>query len=209
MNPRLPELLAERLRQPLPGPAIGARFDLGPEPEAPQGMAPGTRLNAILVLLYPHQDQWHVPLTVRPAHLPDHAGQVSLPGGAIEPGETSDAAAVREFHEELGAAGCPIALLGRLSPVYVSVSNFCIEPWVGASPVRPNFVPNPDEVAKLLEVPLAHLRDPANQGTHRRRHRGQCCVVPHFQWQTYCIWGATCRILGELVTLLGEADWQC
>src|SRR3989304_711857 len=104
MNARLPELLRARLQGPLPGPSLGSRFGPGPGGESHyEDPPPAARRAAVLVLLYPHRDGWHLPLTLRPSHLPDHAGQVSLPGGAIQPGERSWEAAVREFHEEPGA----------------------------------------------------------------------------------------------------------
>ena len=205
MNERLPELLRTRLRGPLPGPSVRARY--GP----PSGRARHydeppreSRPAAVLALFYPHDGHWHLPLTLRPAHLPDHGGQVSLPGGALEPGETSWEAAVRELHEELGADDEPIEPLGCLSPIYVAASNFRVEPWVGFAVRRPAWEPNPAEVEALLEVPLAHLIDPANFGTHRRRDKNRSYMTPHFAFQTHRIWGATCMILGELVTVLEE-----
>ena len=209
MNPGLPERLAGRLAELLPGPMVGSRFE--PQPRLWRhydAAPPGARLAAVLILLYPHQNRWHVPLTLRPAHLPDHAGQVSLPGGALEPGETGAQAALREFHEELGAAGQEIKLLGRLSPIYVQASNFCIEPWVGAADRRPDMIPNATEVEALFEVPLDHLLDPANFGSHERQDRGSTYLAPHFLWQGFRIWGATCMILGELVTILEELKAQ-
>jgi len=209
MNSQLPELLRARLAGELPGPMVNTRF----EPKPPLGRrydepSPGAREAAVLVLLYPHDDRWHVPLTLRPAHLPAHAGQVSLPGGALEPGETGRQAAIREFHEELAAAGHPIDVLGRLSTVYVEASNFRIEPWVAATGCRPAMQANPEEVERLLEVPLDHLLDPANFGTHPRRYRGQPYRAPHFFVPPYRIWGATCMILGELVTILEAGEWS-
>jgi hypothetical protein len=65
-------------------------------------------------------------------------------------------------------------------------------------------VPNPAEVAEVLEVPLSHLLDPAHFGSHVRQHEGQTYSAPHFLFQSYRIWGATCMILGELVTVLEE-----
>ncbi len=199
----LPKLLAARLDRPLPGPMVGTRFE--PQPALGQrydDAPPGAKQAAVLVLLYPHEDRWHVPLTLRPVDLPVHGGQVSLPGGAVQPDETSPEAAIREFHEELGALGHPIRLLGPLSPVYVHASNFRIEPWVGATERRPEMVPNAAEVERLLEVPLDHLLDPGNFGSHQRTYRGQPYTAPHFSFPPYRIWGATCMILGELVTLL-------
>jgi len=164
------------------------------------------RAAAVLLLLYPLGDQWHVPLTLRPSHMVDHAGQISLPGGAVEPGETSAEAAIREFHEELAAADLEIELLGRLSTRYVAVSNYRVEPWVGAAARRGQMVPNPVEVEELLEVPLTHLMDPVHLGRHQRQRDGRTFNAPHFQWQSHQIWGATCMILGEFVTLLGDCQ---
>jgi 8-oxo-dGTP pyrophosphatase MutT (NUDIX family) len=205
MDERLLERLAARLAEPLPGPAAGSRYV--PEPPLAQHYdrpPPLARPAAVLVLLYPHVDGWCLPLTLRPPDLPDHAGQVSLPGGAIEPGESARDAALRELDEELGPIRQEIRLLGRLSPIYVSVSNFTVEPWVGFTEPRPELVPNPAEVEELLEVPLAHLLDEANFGSHRREYQGRPCSAPHFLWQSHRIWGATCTILGELVMILQE-----
>jgi 8-oxo-dGTP pyrophosphatase MutT (NUDIX family) len=154
------------------------------------------------VLLYPHQDAWYLPLTLRPKNLPDHPGQVSLPGGAIEPGETSREAALREFHEELGGQGPRIELLGPLSPIYLHVSNFHVKPWLGVCRQRPPLTPNPSEVETIFEVPLPHLLDPANFGSHRRKSGDRSFIAPHFLWQSHQIWGATCMILGELITIV-------
>jgi 8-oxo-dGTP pyrophosphatase MutT (NUDIX family) len=168
------------------------------------GSPPDARPAAVLLLLYPHEGRWHVPLTLRPEHLPEHGGQVSLPGGAVDAGETSREAALREFHEELGGTDEPIRLLGPLSAIYVHASNFRIEPWVGAAERRPALTPNPDEVAELFEIPVAHLVDPANFGHHVREHQGERYEAPHFLWPPHRIWGATCMILGEFVSVLEE-----
>jgi len=203
VNSRLPALLEARLRRGLPGPMVGTRFE--PTPcrgrrcdDPPASAKPA----AVLILLYPHGGRWHLPLTLRPDNLPDHAGQVCLPGGATEAGETAQQSALREFSEELGAEQDVVRVLGPLSPVYVEASNFRIEPFLGVAASRPQLVPHPVEVAELLEVPLAELLDPAHFGTHRRQRHGEPCETPHFQWRSHRIWGATCIILGELVTLL-------
>jgi len=201
------EQLQSRLAQPLPGPMVGSRFESRPRFGRHYDQFPAqARRAAVLVLLYPWQAQWFLPLTVRPAHLPDHPGQIGLPGGAIEAGETSRQAAVREFHEELGATGLAIELLGALSSIYVHASNFRVEPWVAVAAQRPGWAPNPIEVEQLLEVPLAHLCDPVNLGSHQRDYQGQTYEAPHFAWQAHRVWGATCMILGELVTVLGELE---
>ena len=102
-EPGLPQRLAGALRRALPGAAVQSRY----QPQASYGRhfgpAPASaRPAAVLVLLYPDAGAWHLPLTLRPMYLADHAGQISLPGGAVEPGESSELAAVRELDEELG-----------------------------------------------------------------------------------------------------------
>lgn len=165
---------------------------------------PGARNAAVIALLYPHEGAWHMPLTVRPTTMTDHAGQVSLPGGLIEPGESSSEAALRELAEELRVDDPEIELLGELSPLYLFVSNFQVSPWVAVLPRRPAIDANTHEVAEVLEVPLAHLSDPANIGHHARDFRGIEFSAPHFRFGSHHIWGATGMILGEFVALVDE-----
>jgi len=205
VNEHLPQALARRLEERPCRPVAGTRF----EPDSRLGrrydrFPDNARQAAVLVLLYPHRQRWHVPLTVRPTSLPDHGGQVSLPGGAIEPGESSAAAAIREFREELGGDRAEIRMLGRRAPIYVEVSNFRVQPWVGSATERPRLVPNPAEVDEVLEVPLAHLIDPVNFGCHQRHDEPEAYTAPHFAWHSHQIWGATCMILGQFVVLLEE-----
>jgi 8-oxo-dGTP pyrophosphatase MutT (NUDIX family) len=205
MNERLPQLLAARLAQPLPGPMVGSRFEPSPRPWRHYDVVPSdARAAAVLLLLYPHEGQWWLPLTLRPASMAAHAGQVSLPGGAVEPGETTAEAAIREFHEELGDDGTLVNMLGTLSPLYVQASNYLVTPWVAVAASRPIFVAQPEEVEEVLEVPLMHLLDPANFGSHPREHEGGAYSAPHFLFQSHRIWGATCMILGEFVTVIEE-----
>jgi len=203
LPPSFPQRLAERLLKPLPGPMVGTRFEPSPRPWRRYDAAPpDARPAAVLILLYPHQGQWRLPLLLRPEGSDVHGGQVCLPGGAVEPGESESEAALREFHEELGDDGQPIQLLGALSPIYVEASRYRVAPWVGFMSQRPDFAPNPDEVAELIEMPVEHLFDPAHFGHHRREYQGRSYTAPHFCCQSHRIWGATCLILGELATVL-------
>jgi 8-oxo-dGTP pyrophosphatase MutT (NUDIX family) len=199
----LAERLAQRLREPLPGRVAQVLF----EPELSYGRHFGpppadARQAVVLVCLYPHEGEWYLPLTIRPTTMVVHAGQISLPGGRVEPGETGDRAALREFEEELGVPPEVVHLIGRLSPLYLFASNFQVTPWVGIAPARPNFNPHSGEVAELLEVPLEHLRLPASRGVHARRHHGVALSAPHFVWGRHRIWGATSMILSELVEMI-------
>lgn len=203
----LPKLLAGRLADPLPGRAAQARF----EAELSYGRhfgpaAADARPATVLVLLYQREGRWHLPLTVRPPTMVVHAGQISLPGGRVEGGESPQQAALRELHEELGISEGEVELLGALSPVYLFVSNFVVTPWVGWCSRPPVLKPEPREVAEVLELPLEHLLDAASRGTHPRTHRGVTLSAPHFQWNGHRIWGATAMILGEFAELLGGCN---
>ena len=207
MNASLPAELARRLKQPLPGWNAQAAY----QPELSfgrhRGPAPlGARPAAVLALLYPREERWHLPLMLRPLHMPDHGGQVSLPGGMIEAGESSRQAALREYSEELGAAADGLEVLGQLTPLYLFASNFQITPWVAVTDQLPTWSPSEREVERLLEVPLEHLLDPAATGHVERRQRGLAFRAPCFQWESERIWGATCMILAELVATLRELE---
>lgn len=197
--------LRARMSEPLPGRWAQARF----EPELGFGRhfgpaSPDARPAAVVALLYPRDGQWHVPLTTRPATMLTHAGQISFPGGGIDPGESTDAAVLRELSEELGISPIGVELIGQLSPLYLYNSNHRVTAWLAAALERPAFAPDPREVAELLEVPLAHLIDPRHHGEHARRTRGIGLRAPHIAWGRHRIWGATSMILGELIALIED-----
>ena len=157
-----------------------------------------------MMLLYPHDGHWHLPLTVRPKDLTDHAGQISFPGGLTEPGETSSDAALRELEEELGVRE-GVKILGQLADFYVFVSNFRVTPWVGVIDQRPPWSPNPAEVSELLEVPVAELLDPDGLQKFLVTRGEMSFSAPYFAWRNHKIWGATGMMLSELLGLLEEA----
>jgi 8-oxo-dGTP pyrophosphatase MutT (NUDIX family) len=205
LDVELPARLGRRLRLPLPGPEVQRRF----EPELSYGRhtdPPGVGLRpaAVLALLYPRDDRWHVPLTLRPASLANHASQVSLPGGRIETGESSESAALRELQEELGVLAGEVQLLGRLTPLVVFSGGFFVEPLVGVCWQPPVFDPSPSEVDELLELPLDWLCDVRSHCRAVQRRYGTAFTAPGFDWQGRCIWGATAMMLAELVAAVGE-----
>lgn len=207
MIERLPELLAARLEGPLPGAAAGLRYEPRPSPGRHYEDHPAdARRAAVLILLFEREGQWHVPLMVRPADLPDHAGQVCLPGGAIDVGETGEDAAIREFREELGDTRLALNILGRLSTLYVRASHFCVEPWVAVAEGAPQWNPSPLEVAELLEVPLDFFLDPKNVSCQTFHGYARPYLAPCFDWKGHRIWGATCMMLGELIALIQRED---
>ena len=146
-------------------------------------------------------------LTKRNAHLSMHAGQVSFPGGRIDPGDHSpEAAALREAQEEIGLDPARVELLGRLGD-YVTGTGFSIIPVLGLLPVgmgldRLDLVPSPAEVEAVFLLPLAVLLDPAAPRRHQAEYRGrrrEFWVWPHPE---HYIWGATAGILVHLAAVL-------
>ncbi len=191
------------MRRPLPGEA--AQRTLAPQARPfalPPGAAP--RRAAVLLLLYPHEGALHLALTLRPAGLAHHGGQVSLPGGGWEEGDASlQDTARREAGEELGICGGGLELLGPLTPLYVPPSNNLVHPFVAYSPERPAFRPDPREVEELLEAPLAHFLDPANRREETWVREGLRRRVPFFALGPHRVWGATAIILAEFTAVVG------
>jgi len=202
-----PACLAAALRQALvrglPGRAaqraMGHRLSYGRH----HGPVPSdARQAAVLLALHQTAKGWSVPAILRPVAMRAHAGQVSLPGGLLEAGETLAQTALREFEEELGAPAAELEIVGPLSPIYVFVSGFEVTPQIAVSPCPLVLQPNPDEVAAVLELPLPALVDEANRGQHTIERRGLSFTVPHFAIAGYQVWGATSLILAEFVALL-------
>jgi 8-oxo-dGTP pyrophosphatase MutT (NUDIX family) len=162
------------------------------------------KLAAVLALLYPRGNGVSFVLTERPAGLTRHAGQVSLPGGVVEPEDASPwEASLRETREELGVRTGRIRPLGGLPPVQVQVTGYHILPFVGWSPVRPRLRPDPREVASVLEVDLELLLDRRSVETETWILRGARWRVSLFRFGDTVVWGATARILTDLAVSLG------
>lgn len=194
------------LARPLPG--LPTQLGMAPRPR------PGTerildpllncRRAGVLVLLYPRAGETHLVLTRRTDALENHRGQISFPGGSMDPGEDAVATALREAMEELGVDPCSLDVLGQLSPLYIPPSDFCIYPVVAAAAEPPAFTPNEDEVAEVLEVSLRHLLAPAARCEELWELRGQPVRVPFYAVGAHKVWGATAMVLCELLALLGE-----
>ncbi len=154
---------------------------------------------AVLVALHEKDGAPHVILTRRQKTLSRHPGQIAFPGGKLDPDEEHLAAALREAQEEIGLAPGDARVLGRLSEALVLTSAFRLTPWVASVPYPYPFVPEPGEVEEILHVPLADLAARGAHRTERREAYGMLVSVHWFYWREETIWGATARILFELL----------
>ncbi|HVZ22758.1 MAG TPA: CoA pyrophosphatase [Vicinamibacterales bacterium] len=200
----LPDLLRRRLAEPLPG--LDAQLRMTPYPRRWPEPDAVLRPAAALLLVYPRDDAWHVPLTVRGSGLRHHTGQVSLPGGRLDhPGEPVEAAALREANEEIGVAPADVEVLGRLTSVPIAVSGHLLHPVVGIAAARPAFSLHAHEVERLIELPIARLLAPdaiAWEERVRTLPPGGVMSVPYFEIDGARVWGATAMVLAEFAALV-------
>ena len=188
----------------LPGPEAQVRMAPVPRHGWKPGFGPGeARPAAALLLIYPVDGAATILLTKRTTHLPSHKGQISLPGGALDPGETIEDAALREAREEVGLRIDFVTLLGRLTPLHIPVSGFVLHPVVGTMASRPETMAEAGEVERIIEVAVADLAAPARHRRVSRVRDGLEFDMPYFDIDSEEIWGATAMVLSEFVTLLG------
>jgi 8-oxo-dGTP pyrophosphatase MutT (NUDIX family) len=196
-------LTPERVRRSLGRPEVWSQ-DFSREIDVPYpGRQDSLVPAAVLIALVSRPQEISILLTQRAAHLYDHAGQISFPGGCIEAQDRSPvAAALREAQEEIGLPANDVEVLGSM-PSYLTATGFSIVPVV--SLVQPNFTMTPDafEVAAVFEVPLAFITDPANHRLYQLElPDGQQRQYYAMSWGEYFIWGATAGMLRNLYHLL-------
>ena len=161
---------------------------------------------AVLLALVDRGDDLNVLLTRRTDDLANHAGQVSFPGGGIEPDDADAiAAALRETHEEIGVDSGLIEPIGYLD-TFETISSYRITPVVAWLDAGYHPVPTPREVAEIFEVPLAYFVDPANKHTLRMNYLGKEREIYEFFYGGQRIWGATAAMLLNFVNRMETAS---
>ncbi len=181
--------------------AVAAQERMAPQPR-PLRRSPVTpgqpRLASVLILLFPSEQGLSLVLTRRAEHPQDvHSGQISLPGGSQEPGETPRQTALREANEEVGLAG-DAEILGTLTPIYIPPSDFRVVPVVAYIDMRPTWRADPAEVAAVIECPVEKLLDDRLKAVEDWDLRGYQMRVPWYNIEGNQVWGATAIMLSEL-----------
>jgi 8-oxo-dGTP pyrophosphatase MutT (NUDIX family) len=195
--------LREAIATGLPG--LEGQLPMAPQPRPgwpAREMPADTRLAAALLLLVPTDRGPALVLTKRAADLPQHPGQVSLPGGAVEPGERIDAAALREAEEEIGIDPAAVRIVGALTPLHIPVSGFAVHPIAGVCDRRQTFHADHREVERVVEIAVRDLLEPGCVKRTTRERDNRLYEVPYFDLAGEQVWGATAMILSEFLAVI-------
>lgn len=211
MQPAFIQQLKQRLEQPLPGmeaqsKMMSVRFKRKDTNDYAKA-SNSARRAAVMVLLFQKDGEWYTNLMQRPESAYAHSKQVSFPGGGLEALDASlEACAKRETEEEFGISRDAIQVLGALTALYIPVSDYLVQPFVGYLAEAPSYTPDPNEVAEVLEVPLKHLLDPAlrKMTTIKVSSGFSLSDIPYFDVANKVVWGATAMMLSEFVEVLGD-----
>lgn len=209
------EQLHEGLKAPLPG--IEAQLIMmssglqNTNREMYFKAAEGAKEAAVMLLLFQKNKEWYTILMQRPESPYAHSKQVSFPGGGVEVTDHSlEAAALRETEEEFGIPSEDIRVIGRLSQLYIPVSNYLVHPFVGYLKEIPSYTPDPNEVDEIIEVKVDDLLNPdLKKITEIRTSSGfNLKDVPYFDVNNKVVWGATAMMLSEFVELMKGLSYQ-
>jgi 8-oxo-dGTP pyrophosphatase MutT (NUDIX family) len=200
------------LPDPLPAPPtvlMPVRTDGIRRPPTARLPGDATRAAAVLVLIFPGDDgEAHVVLTERVDRGGHHSGEVSFPGGSAEPDDADlTATALREAQEEvaLDVAVAGVRVVGLLEAFWIPVSDFRVTPVLAVAERRPMLVPSPNEVARIVEAPLAAFLPDADVEIVERTIRDWPLRYGGYRIDGLHVWGATARVLGQLGAILGDA----
>ena len=195
--------LAEKLELNLPG--LESHLKFVPENRIDKNYIPtpeGAVKSSVLILLYPNSGNIYIPVIKRVKSKSIHSGQISLPGGHYEKYDRSIINnALREANEEIGLEKFDVEILGELTPLYIPVSNFTVFTVLGCIDYCPEFIPNKDEVEKILNIDIEEFKNPliTNETIHIRNTKVK---APFYNFKNVKVWGATAMILSEFADIL-------
>lgn len=196
--------LKEKLQSPLPGNSSHRKMMEHREPLSKVDLDKlKPRKSAVLILLYPKNDELYTTYILRPEYPGVHSGQIAFPGGKMEETDSNlEETALREAFEEVNINPQDVEVLGQLTELYVPPSNFLITPFVGYQSKPPNFIPQISEVSKIIESPLSTLLNPQAIKDHTIPLATKKLKVKGFYFDEHIVWGATAMITKELVDLI-------
>ncbi len=205
MNSDFSRHIEQILKQELPGAKSHVKLiPPGRELHVKKNNESLVRYSSVLFLLFPVNGEIYTCLTKRNPAMKTHPGQISFPGGKIEKGESPVTTALREAEEEVGISPGKVKILGRLSELYIHVSNFSISPFVGWVNKKPDFILNKNEAEKLILFPIQKfLKNPQLDHVELETVTGPL-VVPYYPHDGEIVWGATAMIMAEFFDLFAE-----
>ena len=161
---------------------------------------------AVMMLFYPKNNSTHLVLIVRNSYEGVHSAQIAFPGGKCEfEDENFACTALRETHEEIGIRPDKIEILKPFTELYIPPSNFMVHPFLGICKEEPVFIPQPSEVAHIIELPLTTFLNAAIVVDEKlSTSYADNISVPAFKIEEYIVWGATAMMLNELKEVLKE-----
>ena len=164
------------------------------------------RIAAVMMLFYPKKERTHLVLIVRNSYKGVHSAQIAFPGGKYELEDENFAeTALRETHEEVGIHPDKIEILKPFTELYIPPSNFMVHPFLGTSKEELVFLPQPSEVAGIIELPLStFLSDAIVVDTNLSTSYADSISIPAFKIEEHIVWGATAMMLSELKEVLKE-----
>lgn len=197
------ETLKKGLNKPLPGESVHAVMEASSAKYLGVKPTEKTRKSAILLLLYPFENDIYFPLILRNSYDGFHSGEIGFPGGRQE---LTDAdlieTALREAKEEIGINPNEVTILGTLTELYTGPSDFIVLPVVGCIGSKPEFHPDPREVKHIFEPNLNYFTDLKTVGCSEIQIPGDLVTTPYYELEGHKVWGATAKIIIELLAIL-------
>ena len=200
---KIAEQLKERLKKPLPGNKAHLTTRIKTKSEVTFPNTEETAIPAaVLILLFPFEDDIQFFLTKRTEDVEHHKGQISLPGGIRENNESLHETALRETKEEIGIDPNTIMNLGSLTPFFIPVTGYIVHPFIGWCKEKPLTQVHDVEVNQLFSVSITELMDEKILQTEQWNIRGYDAIVPYYNFGKCKVWGATAAILSEFKLIL-------
>ena len=202
---KIAEQIKERLKKPLPGNEahLTTRIKTKSEVTFPNTQETA-RPAAVLILLFPFEDEIQFFLTKRTEDVEHHKGQISLPGGIRENDESLNETALRETKEEVGIDSTKIIISGSLTPFIIPVTGYIVHPFIGWCKEKPSTKIHDVEVNQLFSVSITELMDEKILQTEQWNIRGYDAIVPYYNFGKCKVWGATAAILSEFKSILED-----